>query len=319
MKRGVAAASAVLFAGLCAAPAARAQSHAVTIASFSYTPAEVRIGAGDTVEWRNVDPTVHTVTASRGEFSSGSMRQGQTFRATFSVPGVYPYFCEPHETMRGIVSVSGTTTTTSSAPSVTTTTVAASRSSSPAPVVSATGPSTAVPPRSDAPVTTTASAAAVVVAQAVSGEATQSSPVLPIAGVVLVLFAALARMWRAGVARPDALRFAAAAATAATGILHAQLRWALDYPEPIGTLLVIEAAGATVLAAWLLARPWTRAVQLCAIGAHGVALVALAITRTGVGLFGFHEIGWDPSPQVPLAVTFGLVAIALLGATRADR
>jgi len=74
------------------APANAQQSHAATIASFKYAPPDVRISVGETVEWTNLDATVHTVTASRGEFSSTSMHQGQTFTAQFNVPGFTPTF-----------------------------------------------------------------------------------------------------------------------------------------------------------------------------------------------------------------------------------
>jgi plastocyanin len=296
-------------------PKAEAKAHAVAIASFNYQPADVRIAVGDTVEWRNLDPTVHTVTASRGEFSSGSMRQGQTFRATFNAPGVYPYFCEPHETMRGMVSVTGTAAPTTTTTATTSTTVVTGAPTAPG-SVPVTGPAhttTTVPDHNGAaaPVATTA---APVVASAVMGEADQASPILPIAAVIAVTATLLAALRRA-----EVLRYLAVAATLATGLLHLQVRFALDYPEPIGTLLVIEAAGAAVVAAWLVAAPFTRTKQLVAIGAHAAALGALAITRTSIGLFGFHEIGWDPSPQLPVAVALGLVAVGLLSAARPSR
>jgi hypothetical protein len=291
-------------------------THSATIASFTYTPFDVRIEVGDTVEWRNADPTVHTVTASRGEFTSGSMRQGQLFRATFTVPGVYPYFCEPHEQMRGTVSVVGPPST--SAPVATTTTTALSYAPAPGTITTSfpsVGPTTTLPAVAERPTTQPG----VVVASAVTGSADQPSPVAPVAGSLLLVVMALAALVRVGVHREHALRYLAIAATVATGLLHAQLRLALDYPEPIGTLLVIEAAGAAVLAAWLAVAPWTRRKQLVAIGAHVAALGALAITRTGVGLFGFHEIGWDPSPQLPLAIAIGVTAVALLSAARSTR
>jgi Copper binding proteins, plastocyanin/azurin family len=281
-------------------------SQTATIASFNYTPKDVQIAVGDTVVWRNLDATVHTVTASRGEFNSGSMRQGQEWSATFTVPGVYPYFCEPHEFMRGSVSVTGPAPTTTIG-SPTTTTAAA------APVTSTTFRALEPLPNDESAADHNGSAAGdspVVVASGVTGAAEQPSPVLPILGLVVVTGAA------AGALRRAKFHYLAAALTVATGLLHLQVRVALDYPEPVGTLLVIEAAGAGVLAAWLMVHPWTRHKQLVAIGAHVAALGALAVTRTSLGLFGFHEIGWDPSPQLPLAVTIGLLAIAALAAAR---
>ena len=77
-----------------------------------FTPTEITIKAGDTVEWRNIGLIPHTVTAdprrapsSRNielpdgaeAFDSGWVTSGQSFRYTFSEPGVYRYVCLPHE------------------------------------------------------------------------------------------------------------------------------------------------------------------------------------------------------------------------------
>ena len=257
---------------------------AATIAEFTFTPSDIQIHAGDTVEWHNADPTVHTVTASRGEFGSGSMREGQNFAVQFNTPGVYPYFCEPHEFMRGTVSVF---------PATTRTTVATV--TSPTSVFVVTVPTTAAPHR--------------FVASDVTGHADQSSPLLPILAT-LVAIAALAVAVRRF--RLDAARTVATVATLGTGAVHLQLRLLLDYPPPIGTLLVIEAGGAAVLAAWLASGTLTRRKAFAGIGLHAAGLVALGITRTSLGLFGFHEFGWDPSPQLPLALVLGTVAVGSL-------
>lgn len=255
-----------------------------TIAEFTYTPSDIRIHAGDTVVWNNADPTVHTVTASRGEFASGSMGQGQTFAVKFNTPGVYPYFCEPHEFMRGNVSVLPATTRAPAAADATT----------PTSVFVVTVPTTAAPS---------------FVATGVTGRDEQPAALMPVVATMAAVVALVVGLRRLGY---DALRVLAVIATLATGALHLQLRLVLDYPEPIGTLLVIEAGGAVVLAAWLAAGPLTARKRLVAIGLHVAALLALGITRTSVGLFGFHEFGWDPSPQLPLALTLGGIAIAAL-------
>ncbi len=303
--------SLLVVAAMCVARPAHAASNEVAIASFSYRPMDVRIAVGDMVEWTNLDATVHTVTASRGEFSSGSMRRGQKFSARFTVPGVYPYFCEPHEYMTGTVSVLGPSSPATSTTTTSTTTVAAAGATT----IPATGPlsTSTIPPDpigSGPPVAIRAP----VVAGPVTGDAPASAPWPTAAGfAALVLLAALVLM-RAGVATPDALRHLAASCTAVTGLVHLQLRFALAYPEPIGTLLVIEAATAALLAVWLSAQPWSRPAFVTAAGFHVAALAALAVTRTDIGLFGFHEFGWDPSPQLPLALSAGFVALALLAA-----
>ena len=85
-----------------------------------FTPTEITIKAGDTVEWRNIGLIPHTVTAdpkrapsSRNielpdgaeSFDSGWVTTGQSFRYTFSEPGVYRYICLPHEQARMVGAV----------------------------------------------------------------------------------------------------------------------------------------------------------------------------------------------------------------------
>ena len=80
-----------------------------------FTPTEITINAGDTVEWRNIGSIPHTVTADPGRapgsrnielpagadtFDSGWVMRGRSFRYTFSKPGVYRYICLPHERAR---------------------------------------------------------------------------------------------------------------------------------------------------------------------------------------------------------------------------
>jgi plastocyanin len=80
-----------------------------------FVPTQITIKAGDTVEWRNIGSIGHTVTADPRRapssknvelpdgaeaFDSGLMMGGQSFRYTFSEPGVYRYVCLPHERAR---------------------------------------------------------------------------------------------------------------------------------------------------------------------------------------------------------------------------
>ena len=87
---------------------------------FRFVPAAITIKAGDTVEWRNLGFIPHTVTAdprrapgsrnielpdSAKAFDSGWVTRGQSFRYTFSEPGVYRYVCLPHEQARMVGTV----------------------------------------------------------------------------------------------------------------------------------------------------------------------------------------------------------------------
>jgi plastocyanin len=77
----------------------------VRIIGYAYTPAIVRIRAGEVVAWVNEDDAVHTVAAENGAFDSGAIRSGAPWRARFTEAGRYPYYCGPHPFMKGIVIV----------------------------------------------------------------------------------------------------------------------------------------------------------------------------------------------------------------------
>lgn len=79
-----------------------------------FDPAEVTVRVGDTVQWVNTDATFHTVTSSdrlelrrpNGRFDGVLSAAGEEFTVTFSEPGRFPYYCQPHaEFMTGVVTV----------------------------------------------------------------------------------------------------------------------------------------------------------------------------------------------------------------------
>lgn len=81
----------------------------VTIERSRFDAAEVRVAAGDTVEFVNLDAAAHTVTSRPGApiaFDSGELGADASFEVTFDEPGEYRYFCEIHPTMRATIVVS---------------------------------------------------------------------------------------------------------------------------------------------------------------------------------------------------------------------
>ena len=79
---------------------------------LKFSPANITVQVGDTVEWRNKSLFTHTVTADKSlaknpehvvlpvgaePFDSGDIPPGEVFRHTFTVSGEYAYFCIPHE------------------------------------------------------------------------------------------------------------------------------------------------------------------------------------------------------------------------------
>jgi plastocyanin len=83
---------------------AHAATYGVELRNFAVDPAALTIEEGDTVEWRIVSGR-HTSTAKDGSWDSGTLEQGLTFSQRFDVAGTYPYFCTPHDFMRGTITV----------------------------------------------------------------------------------------------------------------------------------------------------------------------------------------------------------------------
>lgn len=83
---------------------------AISIKEFEFMPPTVTVRAGDAVVWTNEEDSLHTVTAGTpeartGMFDSGEFDTGETFEHTFPEAGSYPFFCDRHEFMRGVVTV----------------------------------------------------------------------------------------------------------------------------------------------------------------------------------------------------------------------
>jgi plastocyanin len=82
----------------------------VTIKLFQYQPGRIQVKAGTTVTWVNEDEIFHTVTAGEPEKKGGGFgapldSKGKSFSFTFSQPGIYAYYCDRHEHMRGEIEV----------------------------------------------------------------------------------------------------------------------------------------------------------------------------------------------------------------------
>jgi plastocyanin len=75
------------------------------------------LGVSNKVVWTNTDITGHSVTSDNGyvdiingDFNSIQQQSslivpGKTFEFTFTKVGDYPYHCEPHPHMKGLVSI----------------------------------------------------------------------------------------------------------------------------------------------------------------------------------------------------------------------
>ncbi len=76
-----------------------------------YSPADITINVGDTVEWINTDTAAHTVTGGNpadgpsGVFDSSLVMADASYAFEFNDPGSYNYFCMVHPWMVGSVTV----------------------------------------------------------------------------------------------------------------------------------------------------------------------------------------------------------------------
>lgn len=89
------------------ADVARPDSAAVRVEMklIAFAPAEIRIRAGQSVEWVNLDPVEHTATADDGSWGSELLKEGERYVRRFDTPGRYTYHCIPHPQMQGVVIV----------------------------------------------------------------------------------------------------------------------------------------------------------------------------------------------------------------------
>jgi len=79
----------------------------VVIVDFAFQPMAIFVGVGDTVQWTNTGSVDHTVDSDTEIFESGSIDPGRFYRYTFDEPGIFPYHCDIHPHMRGMVVVTG--------------------------------------------------------------------------------------------------------------------------------------------------------------------------------------------------------------------
>lgn len=92
----------LLLAGVISLPGA---THTVRISNFAFSAADLTVKPGDIVNWVNEDAAPHTSTSEQGRWDSGTLNQGQNYSATFSVAGLFPYYCQIHPSMRGVIRV----------------------------------------------------------------------------------------------------------------------------------------------------------------------------------------------------------------------
>lgn len=109
------------------------------------------------------------------------------------------------------------------------------------------------------------------------------------------------------------LRSGLAASLAVVGFIHALLYvHGYRHIPAIGTAFLIQASVSFAVALLILAGgpAWLRG---AATAVAGGALVAFILSRT-IGVFGFSERGWEPSPHAGISVAAELLTVGLAAA-----
>jgi plastocyanin len=89
-------------------PSARAAQPSVFRARMkgsAYLPNRIEIDAGTTVQWKNLDALIHTVTAVDKSFDSGVIAADGSYSHTFAKAGSYPVYCVAHPFMKATIVV----------------------------------------------------------------------------------------------------------------------------------------------------------------------------------------------------------------------
>ena len=99
-----------------------------------YSPHTITIKQFEWVKWKNLDTTIHTITAGYPHdphgnvYDSGAMASGSTFEYQFHQKGKYPYFCQIHPWAQGfVIVIEGTSTAPPPAPPAQTQTTTSSK------------------------------------------------------------------------------------------------------------------------------------------------------------------------------------------------
>jgi len=79
----------------------------VSIVDFAFQPMAIFVHRGETVRWTNTGNAQHTVDSDIEIFESDILDPGETYSYTFDQPGIFPYHCDIHEQMHGMVIVTG--------------------------------------------------------------------------------------------------------------------------------------------------------------------------------------------------------------------
>jgi plastocyanin len=89
-------------------PASTGGGNSITLKNFAFDPPTLTVKTGTVVTWVNDDGATHTIVSDAGSpaaFSSDPLSPGAFYSFTFTQPGMYPYHCSIHPSMKGTILV----------------------------------------------------------------------------------------------------------------------------------------------------------------------------------------------------------------------
>lgn len=93
-------------AGSGSAPVPSTDKVTIEMKEYSFTPTQLVVKAGTTIEFVNRDEMEHNAVAVDGSFRTELLAQGESATIKLDKPGVYEYYCEPHKSfMKGTITV----------------------------------------------------------------------------------------------------------------------------------------------------------------------------------------------------------------------
>ncbi|MGH2372714.1 MAG: cupredoxin domain-containing protein [bacterium] len=91
--------------GGCHMPSTDARGTTVAMQDACFAPTVIRVAPGTSVTWVNRDAMLHSVVRAGTQLVGQANGAGTSFKAQFSRPGVYPYYCAQHPGMIGAIVV----------------------------------------------------------------------------------------------------------------------------------------------------------------------------------------------------------------------
>ena len=104
-----AASAAAIVSAITGSPVNSAQSstlHTIEISNFEFSPATLRVQAGDRVKWVNLDIVPHTATANDSSWGTGELKPNESAEILIEAKQNEEYFCRFHPNMKAQLQVS---------------------------------------------------------------------------------------------------------------------------------------------------------------------------------------------------------------------